>query len=135
MSLESGEFMTIFLSVMTVLSLTANGVLIWYIRKLLTAQDEISIELSENIYAFQDELQTLLNTDVLAGEPYTKPTGRRSRCLTTKHQQSPREEEEERRVRGVTISRRFTKMQLLNIVQRLIGSEENNYIWNLFNQQ
>lgn len=69
MSLESGEFMTIFLSVMTVLSLTANGVLIWYIRKLLTAQDEISIELSENIYAFQDELQTLLNTDVLAGEP------------------------------------------------------------------
>lgn len=69
MSLESGEFMTIFLSVMTVLSLTANGVLIWYIRKLLTAQDEISIELSENIYAFQDELQILLNTDVLAGEP------------------------------------------------------------------
>ena len=69
MSLDGGEIMIKVLSIMTVLSLTANGVLVWYIRKLLTAQDEISIELSENIFAFQDELQTLLNTDVLAGEP------------------------------------------------------------------
>ena len=69
MNLEGGEVMTIFLSIMTVLSLAANGVLIWYIKKLLTEQDEMNIELSENIYAFQDELQTLLNTDVLAGEP------------------------------------------------------------------
>tara|TARA_B100000424_G_scaffold271098_1_gene272473 strand:- start:1075 stop:1392 length:318 start_codon:yes stop_codon:yes gene_type:complete len=69
MSLDSGDIMTIALSIMTVLSLAANGILIWYVRKLLSAQDEMNTELSENIYAFQDELQTLLNTDVLAGEP------------------------------------------------------------------
>ena len=50
-------------------SLALNGVLIWYIRKLMDMQEETAAELVENINVFQDELEKLLNTDVLTGEP------------------------------------------------------------------
>ena len=50
-------------------SFIANGILIWYIRRLMTLQEDTAAELVENINVFQDELESLLNTDVLAGEP------------------------------------------------------------------
>jgi hypothetical protein len=50
-------------------SIAANAVLIWYIKRLLTLQEETAVELVENISVFQDELESLLNTDVLTGEP------------------------------------------------------------------
>ena len=50
-------------------SFVANGVLVWYIRKLMTLQEDSAAELVENINVFQDELEKLLNTDVLSGEP------------------------------------------------------------------
>lgn len=50
-------------------SISANAVLIWYIKKLLSLQEETASELVENINVFQDELEKLLNTDVLTGEP------------------------------------------------------------------
>tara|TARA_R100000152_G_C6735465_1_gene159682 strand:- start:608 stop:829 length:222 start_codon:yes stop_codon:yes gene_type:complete len=42
---------------------------VWYIRKLISIQEDISTELAENIGVFQGELESLLNTDVLTGEP------------------------------------------------------------------
>tara|TARA_B100000287_G_scaffold431289_1_gene488248 strand:- start:1273 stop:1557 length:285 start_codon:yes stop_codon:yes gene_type:complete len=53
----------------TCLSLACNGILVWYIRKLISIQEDISTELAENIGVFQGELESLLNTDVLTGEP------------------------------------------------------------------
>ena len=68
MSLE-GDTMTIIMSILASLSLMANGVLIWYIRKLMTIHEDTAVELAENISVFQDELENLLNTEVLSGEP------------------------------------------------------------------
>ena len=50
-------------------SFVANGVLVWYIRKLMALQEDSAAELVENINVFQDELEKLLSTDVLSGEP------------------------------------------------------------------
>ena len=50
-------------------SLICNGVLLWYIRKLMELQEDLNTELAENINVFQGELETLLDTDVLSGEP------------------------------------------------------------------
>ena len=69
MSLDGGDGMLIFTTIIAGMSLVANGVLIWYIRKLLAVQEDLSVELAENIYAFQEELEGLLDTDVLTGEP------------------------------------------------------------------
>ena len=69
MSLEMEGSMTILISIIAGLSLLANGILIWYIRKLMAIQEDTAVELVENINAFQDELEKLLDTDVLAGEP------------------------------------------------------------------
>ena len=54
---------------LAVLSLFLNVTLVWYIRKLLSINEENSIELAENISVFQDELEKLLEMDVLTGEP------------------------------------------------------------------
>jgi len=50
-------------------SLICNGMLVWYIRKLIAIQEDINTELAENISVFQQELESLLDTDVLTGEP------------------------------------------------------------------
>ena len=67
--LDNGDGMLILMTFIAGLSLSANMILIWYIRKLLTVQEDVAVELAENIYAFQGELEGLLDTDVLTGEP------------------------------------------------------------------
>ena len=69
MSLDYGDGMTILISIIAGSSLVVNGILIWYIRKLMTMHEDITLELAENISVFQDELENILNTDVLTGEP------------------------------------------------------------------
>ena len=61
--------MTFLISAIAILSLISNGIFTWYIKRLLSFQEDVSIELAENIYAFQDSLEKLLDTDVLSGEP------------------------------------------------------------------
>jgi len=67
MSLEI--LLSAFFYLLAGVSISANAVLIWYIKKLLSLQEETASELVENINVFQDELEKLLNTDVLTGEP------------------------------------------------------------------
>jgi hypothetical protein len=55
--------------IFTVGSLVCNGILFWYIRKLMELQENLNTELLENINVFQGELETLLDTEVLSGEP------------------------------------------------------------------
>ena len=57
------------LSIIATLSLVFNFTLVWYVRKLLLTQEEISSELYEEILVFQEYLEAVLNTDVMAGEP------------------------------------------------------------------
>ena len=63
------EILNIFVYLFAALSLTANCILVWYIRKIMTIHEDTTAELAENINAFQGELEKLLDTDVLAGEP------------------------------------------------------------------
>ena len=51
------------------LSVSANVVLIWYVKKLMSNLDENTTELIENIEVFQNNLEEILNTDLIAGEP------------------------------------------------------------------
>ena len=69
MSLEMEGIVTILISIMAGLSMVVNGILIWYIRRLMAIQEDTAIELVENINVFQGELESLLDTDVLTGEP------------------------------------------------------------------
>ena len=69
MNLEVETIMTILICVLAAVSLTGNAMLVWYIRKLMAIQEDLNTELVENINVFQGELQKLLETDVLSGEP------------------------------------------------------------------
>lgn len=57
------------LYILVLMSMTANAVLIWYVRKLMSNLDDTTTELIENIDVFQDNLEQILNTDLVAGEP------------------------------------------------------------------
>ena len=57
------------LYILVLMSMTANAVLIWYIKKLMSNLDDTTTELIENIDVFQDNLEQILNTDLVAGEP------------------------------------------------------------------
>lgn len=57
------------LYILVLISMTANAVLIWYIKKLMSNLDDTTTELIENIDVFQDNLEQILNTDLVAGEP------------------------------------------------------------------
>lgn len=61
--------MLITISTFAAISVTINFVMIWYIRKLLLLQEDINSELYEEILVFQEHLETILKTDVFAGEP------------------------------------------------------------------
>lgn len=57
------------LYILVLMSMTANAVLIWYVKKLMSNLDDTTTELIENIDVFQDNLEQILNTDLVAGEP------------------------------------------------------------------
>jgi hypothetical protein len=57
------------LSVFLIASVLLNGVMIWYVKKLMSKLEEDTVELSENIDVFQANLEEILNTDLVAGEP------------------------------------------------------------------
>lgn len=59
----------IIIYVVAALSLLVNLTLVWYVRKLMTINENNSVELAENISVFQSELEKLLDMDVLTGEP------------------------------------------------------------------
>ena len=61
--------MLITISTFAAISVTINFVMIWYIRKLLLLPEDINSELYEEILVFQEHLETILKTDVFAGEP------------------------------------------------------------------
>lgn len=61
--------MDILFHTLLVLSVTANVTMIWYVRKLMTRLEDDTVELAENIDIFQDNLEQILNTDLVAGEP------------------------------------------------------------------
>lgn len=43
--------------------------MVWYVRKLMSKLEEDTVELSENIDVFQANLEQILSTDLVAGEP------------------------------------------------------------------
>jgi len=57
------------LSVFLIASVLLNGVMVWYVKKLMSKLEEDTVELSENIDVFQTNLEEILNTDLVAGEP------------------------------------------------------------------
>tara|TARA_A200000159_G_scaffold157776_2_gene174288 strand:- start:1589 stop:1867 length:279 start_codon:yes stop_codon:yes gene_type:complete len=57
------------LYILVFMSMVANAVLVWYIKKLMSSFDDTTTELIENIEVFQDNLEQILNTDLVAGEP------------------------------------------------------------------
>ena len=61
--------MDILFHILLVLSVTANVTMIWYVRKLMARLEDDTVELAENIDIFQDNLEQILNTDLVAGEP------------------------------------------------------------------
>ena len=61
--------MDILLHILLVISVAANVTMIWYVRKLMTRLENDTVELVENIDIFQDNLEQILNTDLVAGEP------------------------------------------------------------------
>jgi hypothetical protein len=69
MNLEIETIMTILIWILATVSLTGNAMLVWYIKKLMVIQEDLNAELVENINVFHGELQKLLETDVLSGEP------------------------------------------------------------------
>ena len=61
--------MDILLLLLLAASVTFNVIMIWYVRKLITRVENDTVELSENIDVFQNNLEQILNTDLVAGEP------------------------------------------------------------------
>ena len=61
--------MLLTISILATLSLTLNVTLVWYVRKLLSLQEDMSAELSEEIYVFQEHLESILQSDAFMGEP------------------------------------------------------------------
>ena len=54
------------------LSIIFNGVLLWYIRKLLGIIEDNSIEMKERFSAFHNFLEETYNMDLFYGEPRLK---------------------------------------------------------------
>lgn len=61
--------MEIIIYVIAALSVIINLILSWYIMKLLSKVDDITLELTENINAFQNNLEQILQLEIVAGEP------------------------------------------------------------------
>ena len=61
--------MEFLLSFVLLLSVVLNFVMVWYVKKLMSKLEEDTVELSENIEVFQSNLEEILNTDLVAGEP------------------------------------------------------------------
>ena len=57
------------LYILIALSLSVNTVLVWYIKRLMSNLEDATMELVENIDVFQGNLEQILNTDLVAGEP------------------------------------------------------------------
>tara|TARA_S200002703_G_scaffold158902_1_gene170559 strand:- start:874 stop:1152 length:279 start_codon:yes stop_codon:yes gene_type:complete len=57
------------LYILIALSLSVNVVLVWYIKRLMSNLEDATMELVENIDVFQGNLEQILNTDLVAGEP------------------------------------------------------------------
>tara|TARA_B100001094_G_scaffold93881_1_gene89711 strand:- start:285 stop:563 length:279 start_codon:yes stop_codon:yes gene_type:complete len=57
------------LYILIALSMSINVVLVWYIKRLMSNLEDASMELVENIDVFQGNLEQILNTDLVAGEP------------------------------------------------------------------
>lgn len=57
------------LYILIALSVSANVVLVWYIKRLMSNLEDATMELVENIDVFQGNLEQILNTDLVAGEP------------------------------------------------------------------
>lgn len=63
---------SIFLFFLLPLSLVANGILIWYTRRLLTLIEENSVELRERFRVFHEFLDKTYKMDLFYGEPRLK---------------------------------------------------------------
>ncbi len=57
------------LYILIALSVSTNVVLVWYIKRLMSNLEDATMELVENIDVFQGNLEQILNTDLVAGEP------------------------------------------------------------------
>ena len=60
------------LYILIALSVSTNVVLVWYIKRLMSNLEDATMELVENIDVFQGNLEQILNTDLVAGEPIVK---------------------------------------------------------------
>ncbi len=54
------------------LSIIACGMLVWYIRKILSVMEERSLEINERFSVFHDFLEETYNSDLFYGEPRLK---------------------------------------------------------------
>ena len=63
------DILDVFIYLLAATSLVVNGMMVWYIRKLIQFQEDTNAELVEDIEVFHEKLEALLKSDVFMGEP------------------------------------------------------------------